>query len=65
FRVVCSKGTYIRSIAHDFGQKLHSGAYLASLCRTRSGHFSLPEALTVEQSEQKITAHFSKINSSF
>ncbi|MFM6953907.1 MAG: tRNA pseudouridine(55) synthase TruB, partial [Sphingobacteriaceae bacterium] len=41
FRVVCSKGTYIRSLAHDFGKALGSGAYLSALCRTRSGNYSL------------------------
>ena len=44
FRVVCSKGTYIRSLAHDFGQALGSGAYLSKLCRTRSGDFLLQNA---------------------
>lgn len=49
FRVVCSKGTYIRSLAHDFGKALNSGAYLDSLCRTRSGNFLLKDALSLEQ----------------
>ncbi|NJO02008.1 MAG: tRNA pseudouridine(55) synthase TruB [Bacteroidia bacterium] len=44
FRVVCSKGTYIRSLAHDFGQALGSGAYLSALCRTRIGAFRLQDA---------------------
>ena len=39
FRIVCSKGTYIRSIARDFGEKLHSGAYLSALRRTKIGGF--------------------------
>jgi len=39
FRIVCSKGTYIRSIARDFGEKLQSGAYLSALRRTRIGDF--------------------------
>jgi len=39
FRIVCSKGTYIRSIARDFGEKLQSGAYLSALRRTRIGGF--------------------------
>jgi tRNA pseudouridine55 synthase len=47
FRVVCSKGTYIRSLADDFGKELHSGAYLASLKRTRIGSFLLENALTL------------------
>jgi tRNA pseudouridine55 synthase len=48
FRVVCSKGTYIRSLAHDFGAALQSGACLESLCRTRIGEFKLSEAMTIE-----------------
>lgn len=44
FRVVCSKGTYIRSLAHDFGQLLETGAYLSSLRRTRIGEFSVNDA---------------------
>lgn len=49
FRVVCSKGTYIRSLANDFGKALNSGSYLNSLCRTRSGNFLLSDALSMEQ----------------
>src|SRR5687768_12345231 len=41
FRVVCSTGTYIRSLANDFGKALGCGAYLSSLCRTRIGNFAL------------------------
>jgi tRNA pseudouridine55 synthase len=48
FRVVCSKGTYIRSLAHDFGRELNSGAYLSSLRRTRIGDYTLANALTVD-----------------
>lgn len=48
FRVVCSKGTYIRSLAHDFGKTLNSGAYLSSLRRTRIGDFKVEDALTPE-----------------
>lgn len=44
FRVVCSKGTYIRSLAYDFGKALKSVAYLHELCRTRSGDFRLTDA---------------------
>ena len=47
FRVVCSKGTYIRSLAHDFGKALGSGAYLSALCRTRSGNYSVEDAFEV------------------
>jgi tRNA pseudouridine55 synthase len=49
FRIVCSKGTYIRSLARDFGNELGVGAYLASLCRTRIGNFKLEEAKTLEE----------------
>ena len=48
FRIVCSKGTYIRSIARDFGQALQSGAYLSALCRTRVGPHLLSNAYEVE-----------------
>lgn len=48
FRVVCSKGTYIRSLAHDFGKALNSGAHLSELRRTRIGEFSAENALTPE-----------------
>jgi len=48
FQVVCSKGTYIRSLAHDLGQAVGSGAYLSSLRRTGTGGFSVGEAWEVE-----------------
>lgn len=48
-RVRCSKGTYIRSIAMELGEKLESGAYLTSLCRTRSGGFTLALAQNLEK----------------
>lgn len=54
FRVVCSTGTYIRSLANDFGEKLGCGGYLSSLCRTRIGNFLLQDALTIEELEKKI-----------
>jgi tRNA pseudouridine55 synthase len=44
FRIICSKGTYIRSIVRDFGQLAGSGAYLSALCRTRIGAFELSNA---------------------
>ncbi|WP_100614067.1 tRNA pseudouridine(55) synthase TruB [Confluentibacter citreus] len=47
FRVVCSKGTYIRSLAHDFGKALHSGAHLSALRRTKIGDFNVADAITV------------------
>lgn len=49
FRIRCSKGTYIRSIARDFGRRLQSGAYLTALCRTRIGEMRLEDAQTPEQ----------------
>jgi len=48
FRVVCSKGTYIRSLAYDFGIALDSGAHLSSLRRTKIGDFSVGNAYTIE-----------------
>jgi tRNA pseudouridine55 synthase len=48
FRIVCSKGTYIRSIARDFGQKLNSGAHLTSLRRTRIGNFNITDAIEIQ-----------------
>ncbi|MGE5942869.1 MAG: tRNA pseudouridine(55) synthase TruB [Flavobacteriales bacterium] len=47
FRVVCSKGTYIRSLAHDFGKALGSGAHLSALRRTKIGDFNVADASTV------------------
>lgn len=47
FRVTCSKGTYIRSLVHDFGKALNNGAYLSSLRRIRSGNFKLEDAYEV------------------
>ncbi len=52
FRIVCSKGTYIRSLARDFGLALGVGAYLSELCRTRIGDFKLEDALTLDEVEK-------------
>jgi len=49
FSVSCSKGTYIRSLAHDFGQALNSGAYLSALRRTAIGDFRIEDSLSLEQ----------------
>lgn len=49
FRIACTKGTYIRSIARDFGLALKSGAYLTELCRTKIGHYSIENSLTPEE----------------
>lgn len=51
FRIICSKGTYIRSLVRDFGIDLRVGAYLSSLCRTRIGDFKLADAKTLEEIE--------------
>ena len=48
FRIICSKGTYIRSIAFDYGKALNSGGHLSALRRTRIGNFSVDNALSVE-----------------
>ena len=49
FRIVCSKGTYIRSIARDFGAMLDSGAHLTALRRTRVGNFRVEDAIRCEE----------------
>jgi len=49
FKIKCSKGTYIRSIAYDFGKKLNCGAYLNLLCRTASGNYHLENAVSIEE----------------
>ena len=51
FRLHCTKGTYVRTIAHDLGQKLGCGAHLSALRRTASGKFELNQGLTLEQIE--------------
>jgi tRNA pseudouridine55 synthase len=56
FRVVCSKGTYIRSLARDFGAALGVGAYLRALCRTRSGALALADAWELELLVEAIKA---------
>jgi len=52
FKVVCSTGTYIRSLANDFGSALGCGAYLGSLCRTRIGQFTIEDSAGMEEFEQ-------------
>lgn len=56
FRVVCSKGTYIRSLAFDFGQALHSGAHLTALRRTKIGEYTVENGLTIPDFEAKWSA---------
>ena len=48
FEIQCSKGTYIRSLAHDFGKALNSGAHLSALRRTKIGAFSVDDAMSVD-----------------
>lgn len=58
-RIVCSKGTYIRALARDIGQRLHSGAHLVALRRTRVGDITEKDCITITQFEQMLdqTAH--------
>ena len=56
FRVICSKGTYIRSLARDFGEALLSGAHLTALCRTRIGEYKLSDAMDIEEFEAGLKA---------
>lgn len=56
FQVVCSTGTYIRSLAHDFGKALGVGAYMSSLRRTKIGSFDANNALEMQAFEQQILA---------
>ncbi len=51
-RISCSKGTYIRSMAQDFGQKLECGAYLKNLRRTKIGNFFVENAITIDKLEE-------------
>lgn len=55
FRVVCSKGTYIRSLADDFGRALKSGAYLAALRRTKIGSYNVNDSITPDIFKDKIS----------
>ncbi len=55
FKVVCSTGTYIRSLANDMGAVLGCGAYLSSLCRTRIGEFILKDAMSIQEFEKSIS----------
>ncbi len=48
FKVVCTTGTYIRSLANDFGKTLGCGGHLSSLCRTRIGNFKLEDAMSID-----------------
>lgn len=55
FRVVCSKGTYIRSLAFDFGNALNSGAHLSVLRRTKIGDYSVENGITPEDFEKSLS----------
>ena len=55
FRIACTKGTYIRSIARDFGLALDSGAYLDTLCRTKIGDYSIENSKTPEEYIKELT----------
>ena len=54
FLISSSKGTYIRSIANDFGKKLNTGAYLSSLRRTQSGEFNIEDSCSIEEFEAEV-----------
>lgn len=54
FRVVCSKGTYIRSLANDFGKALNNGAHLSALRRTKIGDFSVANAISISDFESSL-----------
>lgn len=56
FEIKCSKGTYIRSIAYDFGTALNSGAHLSKLCRTAIGDYQLVDALDVSYFEKQLNS---------
>ena len=56
FRISCSKGTYIRSLARDLGEKLKVGAYMSALCRTRIGDFHLSDAKDLNTLVEEIKA---------
>ncbi len=53
-RVACSKGTYIRTLCQDIGEKLGCFAHMAELCRTKSGKFSIEDAVTLEEVEKRM-----------
>jgi len=61
FRVVCSKGTYIRALARDLGQALNTGAHLSALCRTRIGPYHLREAYDIEDLKSALKEEKSEI----
>ena len=56
-RVVCSKGTYIRALARDIGERLHSGAYLTALRRTRVGDTRVEDCMTIERFLERLNEY--------
>jgi tRNA pseudouridine55 synthase len=58
FRIVCSTGTYIRSVANDYGAQLECGAHLSSLRRTRIGDFNVEDALNIDSFTEKFKAGY-------
>jgi tRNA pseudouridine55 synthase len=60
FRVECSKGTYIRSLANDLGKSLGIGAYLSELRRTRIGNYNVNDAETIDALRKRFTSDVSK-----
>ncbi len=62
FYVECTKGTYIRSLADDFGKRLNNGAFLHDLRRTKIGNYTIEDAFTIEQFMEKLN-NFSNANS--
>jgi tRNA pseudouridine55 synthase len=56
FRIVCSKGTYIRSLAFDFGKSLNNGAHLSALRRTKIGDYSVENGVSIEAFEDQLTS---------
>ena len=59
FKIVCSKGTYIRSLAHDFGNALQSGGHLSALRRTKIGDFDVEDAVLVDDFINQLNNHVS------
>ena len=62
FRVACSKGTYIRSLAFDFGKAINSGGYLSTLRRTKIGDFNVDDAISIGQFQFLLFGDESKVD---
>ena len=58
FEIICSKGTYIRVLANDFGEQLGCGAYLKELRRTHIGEFGVDDALSIEEFKEYVKSYF-------